>query len=105
MQNVVCPTTMVHSDKWYPLNEKNDFNAMPVTMPGKAIGKRSRNETTSRPKNRNRCTAKAASDPSANAAVVARTPALIESTSASRTSGSCQATVNQLSEKCWIGQL
>ena len=98
MQNVACPTTIVHSDSRMPLKEKNDFSAMPVTMPGRAIGRSSRNETTSRPKNRNRCTANAASDPSTSAVPVASSPALSDRRSASRTSGSCHATVNQLSE-------
>ncbi len=95
MQNVVCPTMIVQIDSRIPLNEKNELSAMPVTMPGSAIGRSSRNETTSRPKNRKRCTANAAADPSSRAITVASRPALSDRKSASRTSGSCHATVNQ----------
>ena len=33
---------------------KNEFSAIPVMIPGRAIGRMSRNETGSRPKNLNR---------------------------------------------------
>jgi hypothetical protein len=57
MQNVACPITMVKIDSPVPVNEKNELSAMPVTMPGSASGSTSRNETASRPKNANLCTA------------------------------------------------
>ena len=57
---------------------------MPVTMPGSAIGSSSTNETASRPKNRNRWTAKAASVPRTSAIAVAPTAAWSVSHSASR---------------------
>ena len=36
-----------------PVNEKNEFSAIPVMMPGSARGSTSRNEMASRPKNVN----------------------------------------------------
>ena len=38
-----------------PLKVKNEFSAIPVMIPGSAIGSTSRNETASRPKKRKRC--------------------------------------------------
>src|SRR4030095_16327005 len=67
-QNVACPITIVESERSRWLNVKNEFSAMPVMMPGSAIGRRSRNETASRPKNRKRAIAKAAAEPSTRAA-------------------------------------
>ena len=45
---------------------------MPVTMPGRAIGRITMNEIASRPKNRERATAAAAMLPSTSATIVAR---------------------------------
>ncbi len=70
--------------------------AIAVTIPGSAIGSTSANDTALRPKNRKRCTAKAASEPSSSASVVAPTAASIEPISAVRRSGSFQATENHL---------
>ena len=91
MQNVACPITIVHSDSGSPLNVKNEFSAMPVMMPGSAIGRTNRNETESRPKNRKRAIAKAAADPSRRAAPVATSATRTESHTALRTSCASQA--------------
>ena len=51
-------------------------------MPGRAIGSTRNSEIASRPKNRNRCTPKAAAEPSTSASNVAARPAFTESQSA-----------------------
>ena len=63
------------------------FSAMPVTIPGSAIGRMTRNEIASRPKKRYRETAIAASDPSTSAIRVAPRAAFKETSNASRTPG------------------
>ena len=50
---------------------KVELSAIPVTMPGSAMGRMTRNETASRPKNRNRATPRAARLPSTSAIDVA----------------------------------
>jgi hypothetical protein len=53
MQNVAWPTTIVSSPSDTPSTcVKVEFSAMPVTMPGSAIGRTTRNDTASRPKKR-----------------------------------------------------
>ena len=54
------------------------FSAMPVTMPGSVIGSTTSRLTTSRPKNRYRCTANAAMVPSTSAIAVAPRPTTTE---------------------------
>src|SRR5437870_11760274 len=105
MQNVAWPMTIVHSESLTPVNAKNEFSAMPVMRPGRAIGSTSRNDTTSRPKKRNPCTANAAAEPRMRAAPVARSPAFNDSSNDDRTSESCHAPLNHLSERWEIGQL
>src|ERR671935_136418 len=105
MQKVAWPMVIVQSERLMPPNAKNELRAMPVMIPGRAIGRTRRNETTSRPKNRKRWTPKAAADPSTSATPVASAPAFNDSTSAARTSGSWNATENHLREKLEIGQL
>src|SRR5215831_16737752 len=105
MQNVACPMTMVSVPSWMPVNEKNEFSAIPVMIPGSAIGSTSRNEMASRPKKRNLCKANATAEPSSMASTVATSPTRTDSRNALRTWGSCQATPNQCSEKPEIGQL
>ena len=106
MQNVAWPITIVHSEKSMSLKVKNEFSAMPVMIPGSAIGSTSRNEIASRPKKRKRCDrerghrAEHERDRRSRAA-----PARTDSQSASRTSGVCQATRNQCVVKPGIGQL
>jgi len=66
MQKVEWPITIVQSDglrPWTGLFVKNEFNAIPVTTPGSAIGRTSRNVIASRPKKRKRLTAVAAARP------------------------------------------
>ena len=84
---------------------KNEFRDMPVMIPGRAIGRTSRNETDSRPKNLKRAIANAAAEPSTSAVPVASRPARTESQIASRTSWECQATRNHFVVKPGIGQL
>ena len=56
MQNVACPTITVNSPSSTPsgcsMVRKAFDSAMPVTMPGSAIGRTTRSDTVSRPKNR-----------------------------------------------------
>ena len=53
MQNVAWPMTMVKKPSGKAeLGEGASSSAMPVTMPGNAIGKMTMNEIVSRPKNR-----------------------------------------------------
>src|SRR5215471_12194645 len=86
-------------------NEKNEFSAIPVMIPGSAIGSRSRNETDSRPKNAKRWIANAAIEPRRRAIAVAASAIRTESQSAERTSSSCHATLNQCVDQLVIGQL
>ena len=74
---------------------KADRSAMPVTIPGKAIGSTNRSETASRPKNFVRARAAAASVPSSSASAVDTSATRIESHSASQMSGLPHATANQ----------
>src|SRR5512132_3535666 len=104
MQKVAWPTTIVHRPKVLCQKTKNEFSAMPVRIPGSAIGSTSRNEIASRPKKRKRCTANAAADPSTIATSVAVTPALSDSQSASCMSGSWIAGENHFVESPEIGQ-
>src|ERR671931_1615384 len=105
MQKVAWPTTIVHSDRLSPLKAKKAFRAMPVMIPGSASGSTTTNETTSRPKKRKRCTAKAAAEPSSRAMAVAASHALMDSSSELRTSGLRQVSGNHLSDRLVIGQL
>src|SRR5215470_1144453 len=108
MQNVAWPITIVHSDGvmwWTGLLLKNELSAIPVTTPGNAIGRTSRNVIASRPKNLNRLTTAAAAVPSRTAIRVATAAALSERTSASRASWLCHAALNHFVLKPAIGQL
>jgi len=80
------------------------FSAIPVTIPGSAIGRMIRNETASRPKKRWRETAIAASEPSTSAIAVAPAAAFSETRSASRTPGLSIARPNQRVVSPSIGQ-
>src|SRR5580765_5585476 len=104
-QNVAWPITIVHIDTVMCPAMKNELSAIPVTMPGSAIGSTSRNETASRPKNLKRATPTAAAEPSTSAAPVATSATRTESHNASRTSCECQATLNHFVVKPGIGQL
>ena len=79
MQNVAWPMITVARPSVMPSADVNvAFSAMPVTMPGSVIGSTTRKLTTSRPKNRYRCTANAAMVPSTNAIAVAPRPTTTE---------------------------
>src|SRR6476659_2491996 len=108
MQNVAWPITIVHSDGliWCTgLLLKNELSAMPVTTPGSAIGRTSRNVIASRPKKAKRLTTEAAAVPRKSAISVATPAALSERTSASRASWLCHTAVNHVVLKPAIGQL
>src|SRR5438876_3575231 len=105
MQNVAWPTMIVVSEKPTPLKLMNEFSAMPVMIPGNAIGSTSKNEIASRPKKRKRCTAKAAIDPSVIAIAVAISPARTDSQKACRISALCQVEENHFVESPSSGQL
>ena len=60
------------------------FSAMPVTIPGSAIGRMTRNEIVSRPKKRWRATAREARVPRTSAMAVASAPASSDRMNASR---------------------
>ena len=83
MQKVACPMTIVQMLKLIPIGSRTfrivACRANPVTIPGSAIGRMTRNEMISRPKNLERETASAASVPSTRAMTVAPKAALIES--------------------------
>ena len=107
MQNVAWPTITVNSPSPMPNGVSTSrnvaFSAMPVTMPGSAIGSTTRNEIVSRPKKRWRATANAASVPSSSAISVAPVAAFIDVSSASRTPGLWNALSNHSSVKPGIG--
>src|SRR5947209_19459449 len=105
MQNVACPITIVASDRFTPAKVKNEFSAIPVMIPGSAIGNTSTNDTTSRPKKRSRCTPNAASDPSSIAIAVLISPALSDSHSACRIESLFQVEENHFVERPCSGQL
>src|SRR5437870_587408 len=86
---------MVSRLKVKPAEEMAEFKARPVMIPGNAIGRIKTKDKASRPKNLNRCTAKAANDPRARAITVAPTAALSDVRTACRTSWFRQATPNQ----------
>ena len=64
MQNVACPRTIVQVENGMSIRLKAERRAMPVTMPGRAIGRMKSTEIASRPKNFIREIAAAASVPS-----------------------------------------
>src|SRR5882724_1745032 len=108
MQKVEWPITIVHNEgvsPWMGLLLKKEFSAIPVTTPGSAIGRTSRNVIASRPKKRKRLTAVAAAVPSTRAIAVAMPAALSDRTSALRASSLCHAAWNHLVLNPAIGQL
>src|SRR5712691_979354 len=108
MQKVAWPITIVQSDglrPWMGLLVKKEFNAIPVTTPGSAIGRTSRNVIASWPKKRKRLTAVAAAVPSTSAIAVAMPAAFNDRTSALRASWFCQAVWNHFVLNPAIGQL
>src|SRR5690348_5639176 len=105
MQKVACPMMMVVREKLTPLRLMKELSAMPVMIPGSAIGRTSRKEIASRPKNRKRWTANAAIDPSTTAIAVESSPARTDSHSAWRISASCQVEENHFVDRPCRGQL
>src|SRR3954451_1985408 len=83
---------------------KNELRAMPVMIPGSAIGSTTRNDTASRPKKRKRLTPNAAAEPSTTATVVATSAARTDSHSASRMPWSSNVFENHLVDRPEIGQ-
>ncbi len=57
MQNVAWPMMIVSRPKSMPMVRNAVLRAIPVTMPGRAIGRMTRKEIVSRPKKRKRWTA------------------------------------------------
>ena len=85
MQKVAWPTITVNRLRSMPRTcVKVSLSATPVTIPGSAIGRMTRNEIVSRPKNRWRATASEASVPRIRAIAVATRPTLSEVMKASR---------------------
>src|SRR5439155_5935029 len=78
-----------------PADEIAEFRARPVMIPGRAMGRTRKKDSASRPKNLNRCTAKAASDPRPRAMTVAPPAAFTDARRACRTSLFRHATPNQ----------
>src|ERR1700730_10880725 len=105
MQNVAWPTMIVINEKLTALNLMNEFNAIPVMIPGRAIGSTSRNEIASRPKKRKRSTAKAAIEPSTIAIAVEIRPARTDSHNAWRISALCHVELNHFVDRPFSGQL
>src|SRR2546421_10750155 len=104
MQNVAWPITIVQYVSPTPQNVKNELRAIPVMIPGSAIGRTTRNDTASRPKKRKRLTPKAAAEPSRIAIVVATSPARTDSQSASRMPWSLKVFENHFVDSPEIGQ-
>ena len=97
MQNVAWPTTTVNRPRLtLKIWVKVSLSASPVTIPGRAIGRMTRNEIVSRPKKRCRDTAKEARVPSTRAIAVAASPTLIEVWNAARAPLSPSASPNHL---------
>src|ERR1700755_1887903 len=105
MQNVAWPTTIVQRLKFVCQKEKKEFSAIPVMIPGSAIGRTSRNEIASRPKKRKRCTPNDARVPRTSAMNVASTAAFNDSQSASCMSPLWIAGPNHFVVSPGIGQL
>src|SRR2546423_14165909 len=105
MQNVAWPMMIVSTEKLIPRLAKNEFSAMPVMIPGSAIGSTRTNDTASRPKNRKRCTAKAAIEPSSSEIEVEISAARTDSQSASRISWLWNVEENHFVDSPWSGQL
>src|SRR5690349_13631743 len=97
--------TIVQIESATPANEKNELSAIPVMIPGRAMGSSSRKFTESLPKNEKRWMAKEAIVPRTSATAVAASPTSTESRSEERRKSSCQATLNHFIDHEEIGQL
>ena len=105
MQNVAWPATTVQSDGVMFRYSIAESRAIPVTMPGSAIGSTKSSEIAFLPKNRNRESAKAMQVPRRSASAAARRPTVSECTSASRANWSPHASRNQCVVKSDTGQV
>jgi hypothetical protein len=95
MQKVVCPIAIVAKPGGTCARRNAELRAMPVTMPGRAIGRMKPMAIRSLPRNSRRASASAASVPSDTAASVAASATSAESKSAERTSSLPSAAENQ----------
>ncbi len=101
MQKVAWPTITVKRLSGTPRTwVKVLLSATPVTIPGSAIGRITRNEIVSRPKKRWRATASEARVPRTSAIAVAASPTLIEVTKRVARPASFERLPNQ-----WVVQL
>src|SRR3990172_5786660 len=105
IQKVAWPTTMVQKLNGRLVMPMAERSAMPLTIPGSAIGSTSMKEIASRPKNRLRYTAAAARVPRASAIRVATRATRSDSPSASQTSARLRVTWNQSSVSPGGGKL
>jgi hypothetical protein len=95
MQKVVCPIAIVQNPGGTSARRNAECSAMPVTMPGNAMGRMKLIAIQSLPRNSRRARASAASVPSSTAASVAPRATRAESSSASSTSERSTAAANQ----------
>ncbi len=103
MQNVAWPMITVSRPRSIPIARNAVLRAMPVTIPGRAIGRMTAKDTASRPKNEKRWTANASSVPRMSATVVAPSAAWSDVVSADRMPTSSIARMNQSSVRPSIG--
>src|SRR4026207_724580 len=97
MQKVAWPSTMVQNEKSSSMMLNAERSAMPVMMPGSAIGTTNSSEIASRPKNRARASAAAAPAPSSRGsrpAPAAAAATLSDNVSAAQMSGRVAAMAN-----------
>src|SRR3982750_3917266 len=95
---------MVQNENGISNRLKAERSAIPVTMPGKAMGRMTSSEITSRPKNLLPETAAAQSVPRISAISVEIAATCTESVIAAHTSGRAAATANHLSVSPGGGQ-
>src|SRR6266566_6710770 len=104
MQNVAWPMMIVQRPKLSFQKLKKELSAIPVMIPGRASGRMKRNEIASRPKKRNRWTAKAAAEPRRIAAIVAPAAAFSDKSRACCISASWIVGLNHFVVQYVIGQ-
>ena len=104
-QNVAWPTMIVVTPKSKPIARNAVLRARPVTMPGSASGRITMNAIVSRPKNRKRATARASSDPSTIARIVAPIATWTDVANDERMPASLNALTYQSSVNEVIGQV
>src|SRR3982751_1210207 len=97
MQNVAWPQTMVQNDGSNPPSRIAASSAMPVMIPGSAIGRMNSNVSESFARKRARASANAANVPSTSAMVVAQAATLTDSHIAGQMSVRANAAPNHLS--------